>query len=487
MGNNSPSALTVGASNRFGNPMLNTTTGFTITSRYSAAVDTASNYWGAGFNGKSWDIGWKESAFTVTNLKYYVRMLSPVNRWTNAITNAMSLATIRTIECYPNPFEFMESVRVNKKTNIVLEAYDWVNSRNDTTTIINSIGHTNCINITNSHKISILGFTIQNARQNGINIYNSASNKIIGNVMNNFVNSGYGCTYLYNSQSNTIASNSCNHDYFVFWLSNSSYNRINANQFTYGSFGNGQYGVKIEGASSSNIISANSINSYAYGVNIQSATKNNIYTNIFWNDGSSAIYTTGIEGSNLIIYNSFYSNVNGNIYITGSGGYDTIMHNRINGLTQYGNSVGIKIWFGAGTNTKIDRNAFYNNSDGIDDYVNNMDIINNDFYKDSGYALFCQGNSIRCYNNIFYSNATGVDSYFGVIEMGYNVFYGNVTSTNRYFDGVINVHNGNFFNINPLINTTNYALTIGGSASICIDSATNIPYVDTPFFGLARI
>jgi len=42
---------------------------------------------------------------------------------------------------------------------------------------------------------------------------------------------------------------------------------------------------------------------------------------------------------------------------------------------------------------------------------------------------------------------------------------------------------GNITNLNPMINRSNSAFTIMSPFSPCVDSATNIPYVDTPWNG----
>jgi uncharacterized repeat protein (TIGR01451 family) len=46
-------------------PLIDTVTSFTIKSALSPAVDSASNFWGGGWTGSGWDMGWKESSFVV--------------------------------------------------------------------------------------------------------------------------------------------------------------------------------------------------------------------------------------------------------------------------------------------------------------------------------------------------------------------------------------------------------------------------------------
>lgn len=318
---------------------------------------------------------------------------------------------------------------------------------------------------------------------NGIYISGAKQNSIISNSIYNHKNQGILIDG--GSSKNTI-----NLNYFKqniangLSLNNSSTNKIINNQILQ----NGSSGIRItSGNSISNYIIGNNIReNVTNGIYLSDTTKNSIYSNSIGhmlNYYAYGIYIIGAAGYNLISKNIIYSNTGTfsyGIVIFETGGFDIISMNRIFKIGDHA------IELDQGNNIKVFRNAIYNNTVGfLIDSANNIDVINNDFYGSTWSALynnFGAGN-IRVYNNIFFYNPGGwVDDDNLTMDLGYNIIFSNGT-TYQYIGVAPHIHNGNITNINPMINISNYAFTIKSPLSPCVDQATNIPYVDTPWNG----
>ncbi|MDD5067331.1 MAG: right-handed parallel beta-helix repeat-containing protein, partial [bacterium] len=478
---NSSTIFFAGPSNYHTPPVIDTVSTFDILSPTSICVDHAkiisgvSGTWSE--NGP--DIGWHESGFAFTSFTNVVHIW-PADVWTNSITNALKSAYATNnsiIECHPEAGSFFETVRISGLTNVILRSYDWTNSRDNTTTVIDSLYFSRAVTITNSKNITIIGFTVKNAAD-GIYITDSISNQILNNRIMDNSRSGVLITSN-NTCYNTISSNSIFNEFGVqqdhgIRMLRSSFNLIFTNRI----YNNTTNGIYMTGTCRSNIIKQNNIcnlNTWNQdqGIRINDGVHNMIYNNHIFRHQLFGIYLTGASSTNGIIKNTVWSNnANEGIYLTGGNvRYNIIMSNEVHRMIQYD---GICIDSGTySTYNIIKRNLIHhNNRYGIYLYqANDNDVVNNTVYSNHGYAIYGNQSTFNVLNNIILSNGGYgiVRATSGTVSVGYNSLYGH--SSGAW--SAVNILPGNITNTSPMIDTTT-SFIITSPLSSAIDTATNV-------------
>ncbi|MBU1076855.1 MAG: right-handed parallel beta-helix repeat-containing protein [Spirochaetes bacterium] len=474
-----PGNFTAGASNRYASPLINTSSTFEIISSFSICVDKAKIVQGLSdiYNETGPDIGWKESLFNPTNRPFTVHILPPMDIWTNAITNALSVATNNCIiECHPESGAFFETVRISGFTNLTLRSFEWTNAQDNTTTVIDGISYNRAVTITNSKNIMILGFSIVNAT-NGIYIDDAVSNRIFHNRIRDNEDVG---VYIYSPDANynVIATNeifnsTVNVQDYGIRITDGDYNLIMSNRI----YNHDDYGIYIYSAAAygpdHNVVMDNKIYNYLvsyqdYGCRIHNGFRNTVFSNFIYNNQLYGIYVTGTSRTNDIINNNSFSNSIGIYFIDDPVRYNNILTNRIFGNSSYG------VLIDNGEYNRIERNVIYQNgSYGIYNYngAHYNHIINNTLYKNTTYGIRGYTSTFSIYNNVILSN----DSYgivwstSGTVTAGYNCIYGHSTAP---WNPGVTLTDGNILLLNPRIDTVS-SFTIISPSSPAVDSGTN--------------
>ncbi len=360
-------------------PLIETVSSFTITSAVSPAVDTGTNVWGPGFDGIGWDMGWKESVFTqitATNVHVVYQ-----GEWFDTITEALAVATNNDlIEVYSYVI-YYESVNIANFTNLTISAWDWTNSQDNTSTIIDAAGLNNAFFISNSQSVILQGFTISNANQDGLLVKNSASLDIRNNRL-------------------------MDHNMGV-WQTDANNNTYLSNEI----FKNMQYGMFFDGSSYSNTISYCSI----YSQNTESG---------IWLNGEN------VDG-NVIEYCDIYGNAVKGIYVL--DGDDNRIENNVGIMNNAEEGIFLA---GSAVNTIIAGNDIYNNTlDGINSASEGVDytvISNNNIYDNKANGIYLElCDSSRIIENWINNNTTdGIqiidDTATFSNEISYNEIYNNI-------------------------------------------------------------
>ena len=236
---------------------------------------------------------------------------------------------------------YYENVVINKTISLIGEDRDF--------TIIDGGGVT-VIELHNpSVFVNISGFTIQNG-SNGISLYDSSHNKLIGN---NLLNNDLGI-FLYVGLNNNISGNNISNNIGGISLdgyshnniisgniiaynsgqgiglySNSMYNIILGNDVSYNSYGillgsdcwndiisgndvlyNTNYGIYLGDFTRDNDVSGNVVSYNGYGIYLDSDSNNNIIlgNNVLYNINYGICLNDSLNGS--IIYNNIFNNIN---------------------------------------------------------------------------------------------------------------------------------------------------------------------------------
>ncbi len=266
---------------------------------------------------------------------------------------------------------YFENVIINKSITLIGE--------NKITTILNGKGSGNIITIS-APSVTIQGFTIQNAGNDGIHI-NSNTNHIFDNILSNNDNYGIFLTF---SHYTTISGNTISNNERGIRLDDSNYNNVTNNLIKTNS-GNAMYlsnsvntnisGNEIsynEGAldiwysSDNNMISDNIISYNDDGIYCHDCNSNIIEHNEFtWNEGCgiSFVYSTGNNLSNNIISNGQWG-----IKFSESS-FNTIIQNNITDNSR----CGLYTYSGTSNNFIYHNNFIENDEHVIDTYENNWD------------------------------------------------------------------------------------------------------------------
>ncbi|MDD5066348.1 MAG: right-handed parallel beta-helix repeat-containing protein, partial [bacterium] len=256
-------------------PLIETVTSFTIVSVMSPCVDTgliitnvSDQYRGAGP-----DMGWKESVYS--NLPLNWAHILPMDQWTRTIYDALQLATNNClIECYPKPGGFAETVLISGFTNLILRAFSWTNSRNNTNTVIEADGMNEGIRIDNSQRVTVQGFTVRNANNYGIRITTVSSNNTIRNTR--ILSNGSEGIYIDNDAADNTSI-----------ISNIIFNNSDC----------GIYSLNADNC----LIAYNVIyrlSGQNWGIYIDSGNVSRLYGNIVYRNGYDGIHIQGVSASN---------------------------------------------------------------------------------------------------------------------------------------------------------------------------------------------
>jgi parallel beta-helix repeat protein len=283
---------------------------------------------------------------------------------------------------------------------------------------------------------------------NGINVYNSSNNSMIGNAI--FNNSNIGLSIAINSSNNILKGNTLNNNNKGILVLNSPNNTLLNNSIfnhttpglNYGiniSFSSGNnltsnvinendYGIFLLNSSNS-ILNLNSINGNSVGIPIFNSDNITITSNLITNNSNEAIL--GFIIFNLTIYNNTIDRNNYGIVIYGdevSLVKGNISKNIIKNHLNYGISID-------SDNYNIENNIIFNNYEGISFvYTNNSLITGNviDYNGDSGIMM---SNS---FNNTIFLNLIRNNTNRGILVTS-NSYLHNISFNNVSGNGVIDI------------------------------------------------
>ena len=337
------------------------------------------------------------------------------NIWYDTITNAMAEASNNNlIEVHPGTYN--EGVLIGNFTNLTIRAWDWTNSTNNTTTIVDATGFENAFMIQDSETVTIQGFSITKASSNGITILGTSFSNYIKNN-NIYSNDLYGI-YINSdtADNNQIISNNVyglNQDTGVY-IGESDNNLITENTLSK----NQNNGLWVEGSSTNNTISHNNCNSNtARGIFLNNNTLNNyIYTNTCIGQNNGIVMMDDNESK--VIGNTVKENSAGGVWIQGSTNfllqYNDISFNLASeGIvvmdstgdielnTIFSNKTGIA--YGNANNVNITKNNISNNTNvNLDNLAGIPAVITNNWWGSTIVSTILAGIN----NNGTYSNFT---------------------------------------------------------------------------------
>ncbi|MDD5066834.1 MAG: right-handed parallel beta-helix repeat-containing protein, partial [bacterium] len=303
--------------NLLGDPMLNTITSFTISSRYSYALDSASNIFGVSdiYRGKGPDMGWKESSMSNINYgPYYVDITNgfdqypgtldrPFKTIQKAVERMSGGIEVTSATCYVMPGEYYDTVYIAQNNNpglMVFKAYD----TNSHPLLNGKNNYNNGIEIYTADKVMIDHFDIKTYRQDGVYINYYAISNIIMNC--------------------NIYSN--NNGIHQLGESDNAYTTIMENRI----FNNSQFGIYIQQADIINIY-RNCIYHNHHGIQLWNNISGcYIFNNTLYQNNEYGIYI----GENLPVSGYIYNNIflsNGNYGVYLRVGIATVAYNIFKG------------------------------------------------------------------------------------------------------------------------------------------------------------
>ena len=327
----------------------------------------------------------------------------------NSIQSAINKASdYYTIVVYNGTYN--EGITVNKPLTIVGE--------NQSSTIINGGGTSLVVNIT-ARFVNISHFTIKNGSNiagyavvrvnaddtilydnrimggyHGVLLYNSNNNTLYSNTITS--NNGNGVC-LIGSSNNNILYNSITDNLNGLFLYESNNNNINYNSIS----SNSMHGVFLNQSSNNNNLSHNTLsdNDMNGVFLLDYCTGNTIGSNQITSNIGSGVKIEN-SSSNNIRFNLVYGNIQYGLLITGSD--NTLYSNTIKSNKRDG------LFLLADTRTNISQNTIQGNTyDGVRGYKSSSDTITGNIINDNRgrgvfLDMFTRGNLI--YNNRIYNN-----------------------------------------------------------------------------------
>ncbi|MFC1504591.1 NosD domain-containing protein, partial [Spirochaetota bacterium] len=329
-----------------------------------------------------------------------------------ALTNLNGYSTVYVMEGVYN-----EQVDITN-SGISVISYPWYTNSNSSAVVIDASGNSNGFYLSNSHDISIQGFTVKSSDSNGI--------------------------YIENGSNNTI-----------------SYNNIYSNQ---------RYGIHLFGAETyNNLIFSNTTwgANQDNGIFIQYGSHGNrILSNIVRNNSSTGagIYIY-IGSNNIISYNRIYSNGMNGIRLNTSSTYNNIISsNTICGLNQ---DIGISIGNGAHDNVIVSNIIRDNEGQGIFVGGPSNTISYNRVYSNSNYGI--RLSSAAANNNLISSNTVwGANQDYGIYlenDCYHNMIFSNIIKNNDSHGVSLN-SSSNFIFYNQIYSNSGGMFLIGVISNI---------------------
>jgi parallel beta-helix repeat protein len=275
--------------------------------------------------------------------------------------------------------------------NVVVNKSLTLQGENKNTTIIDSGGNRDVVNIT-ADNCSICGFTMRNSgmfwSDSGIQIFKSNNNKIFDNIV---LNNHCGIRLWDHSHTNNLSNNNVSNNDCGILLLYSYDNYLSNNTAN----SNIRFGIDLGSSDRNNISNNIAMNNYYSGIVLWESGDNTIISNNLQNNGwnPSTIWRGGgidlkFSNNNFIKNNNISNNNNSGIYINQSSS-NNITDNKV-----CNNSYGIQL--SSSNNTKIYHNNIFNNTNQASDNTGNNSW-------DDGYPS--GGN--------YWSDYTGVDLYHG--------------------------------------------------------------------------
>ncbi|MBN1897367.1 MAG: right-handed parallel beta-helix repeat-containing protein, partial [Spirochaetes bacterium] len=302
-GGSTSGGVTMGSGNIFADPLLETTTSFTITTRYSPVVDNGTNIPAVTTNylGTGPDMGYKESPFTGTNTgPFYID--DTIGNDTNPGTFTQPLRTIqKAVNIMSKGSPLCSTAITYIYPGIYSETVEIASNKNSGFMVIKALTNSNPPFIHGNLAASNQAFEINNA------------DRVIIERMT-IVQFDYGITLMGTARSNYLIRNAI--------------------------YSNGQYGIELNSDDADyNYFLTNNVwgNNCQRPVRIIDGDNNVMVSNYVHVSDQGGFEMGGSATYNYIMANCFFSNDTHNIYMNG----DDIDNNSIISNQMYGTGTGV--------------------------------------------------------------------------------------------------------------------------------------------------